>query len=48
MTRLEFDSIEFSFGERRLLNSVYMRCEPGKITGRSEEQLVFLGYLSPR
>lgn len=33
MTRLEFDSIEFSFGERRLLNSVYMRCEPGKITG---------------
>lgn len=33
MSRLEFDSIEISFDGRRILNSVYMACEKGQITG---------------
>jgi ABC-type multidrug transport system ATPase subunit len=31
--RLEFDSIEFAFGQKSLLTSVYMVCETGKLTG---------------
>lgn len=33
MSRLEFDSIEVSFDGRRILNSVYMACDTGRITG---------------
>lgn len=33
MNRLEFDSIEISFGGQRLLSSIYMVCDTGKITG---------------
>src|SRR5690606_12691047 len=28
-----FDSIELNFGPKRILSSVYMKCESGKITG---------------
>lgn len=31
--RLEFDSVEISFGGRTVLSSIYMICEKGKITG---------------
>lgn len=31
--KLEFDSIEVSFGDRRILSGIYMLCETGKITG---------------
>jgi ABC-type lipopolysaccharide export system ATPase subunit len=31
--KLEADGIELSFGTRKLLNDVYLKCETGKITG---------------
>lgn len=30
---LEFDGLEISFGERRVLSSVYMKCEAGEVVG---------------
>jgi ABC-type multidrug transport system ATPase subunit len=30
---LEFDGIQFSFGERQLLSGIYVKCEQGKVTG---------------
>ncbi len=30
---LEFDGLEISFGERRILSSVYMKCEVGEVVG---------------
>jgi ABC-type multidrug transport system ATPase subunit len=31
--KLEADSIQLNFGERRILSDVYLKCETGKITG---------------
>lgn len=31
--KLEADSIQLQFGERKILSSVYLKCETGKITG---------------
>ena len=31
--KLEADSIQLQFGDRRILSSVYLQCETGKITG---------------
>jgi ABC-type multidrug transport system ATPase subunit len=30
---LEFDSLELSFGDRRILSGIYMKCEQGEIVG---------------
>jgi ABC-type branched-subunit amino acid transport system ATPase component len=30
---LEFDGIQFGFGERQLLSGIYVKCEKGKVTG---------------
>lgn len=30
---LEFDGVQFSFGEHMLLSGIYVKCETGKITG---------------
>lgn len=30
---LEFDSVELSFGERRILSGIYMRCQQGEVVG---------------
>jgi ABC-type multidrug transport system ATPase subunit len=30
---LEFDGIQFGYGEKQLLTGIYMKCESGKITG---------------
>ncbi|MDB5190710.1 MAG: hypothetical protein JWQ96_273 [Segetibacter sp.] len=30
---LEVDSIQLDFGNRRILSSIYLKCETGKITG---------------
>ncbi|MEX2230599.1 MAG: ATP-binding cassette domain-containing protein [Cyclobacteriaceae bacterium] len=31
--KLEFDSINLSFGDRSLLSNIYMLCETGRVTG---------------
>lgn len=31
--KLEADSIQLEFGERRILSSIYIKCETGKVTG---------------
>jgi ABC-type multidrug transport system ATPase subunit len=33
MNVLEFDSLELSFGERKILSSIYMKCGQGEIVG---------------
>lgn len=33
MHTLEVDSVNLSFGERRILSDIYLKCETGKVTG---------------
>src|SRR4051812_10014584 len=33
MNTLDFDSIELSSDERKILSSIYMKCETGKVAG---------------
>lgn len=46
--RLEFDSIELSFGGRPLLRNIYMCWETGTITGlpRRNKTINHLGYVN--